>query len=277
MTETLAYLGPEGTFSSHAAHQYLQKQTTGTLTLQAFPTIPAIFQALITKKAKLALVPAENSIEGSVTATMDLLAQDLPLYIQGELVLPIVHHLLSRATSFHKITKVLSHPQALAQCGTFLARELSQAQLVETNSTAEAACLVAEGEPTLATVSSLECAERYSLPILSSQITDYPNNKTRFLLIGQERVYCKASSKTSLVLSLEKDRPGGLYQVLGLFAGENINLSRIESRPSKIELGKYLFFIDCEAVFDHPGLQRVLAELAKFTVYLRNLGSYPLL
>ena len=274
MTRILAYLGPAGTFSSHAAQQYLQRPAASPLSLQSFPTIPAIFQALLANEVDLALVPAENSIEGSVTATMDLLAQDIPLYIQVELVIPIVHNLLSRATCLSAVRKVLSHPQAIAQCRSFLAKELSHAQLVETNSTAEAARLVAEGNSTLAAISSLECAERYLLTPLASGIADYSNNETRFLLVGQEQINSSVSSKTSMVIALERDHPGGLYQVLGLFARENINLSRIESRPSKLELGKYIFFIDCEAGYAHPGLQRVLAELAKFTVYLRNLGSY---
>lgn len=274
MAKILAYLGPEGTFSSQAAQQYLQRPAATPLSLQSFPTIPAIFRALQANEVDLALVPAENSIEGSVTATLDLLAQDIPLFIQGELVIPIVHNLLSRASCLNGVKKVLSHPQAIAQCRSFLAKELNHAQLIETNSTAEAARLVAEGDSTLAAISSLECAERYLLTPLASGIADYSNNVTRFLLIGQEQANIPISNKTSLVIALEKDRPGGLYQVLGFFARENINLSRIESRPSKLELGKYIFFIDCEAGNNDHGMQRVLEELAKFTVYLRNLGSY---
>lgn len=274
MHTTLAYLGPEGTFSSQAARQLSKKKTARLLKLRAFPTIPAIFQALLAKEADFALVPAENSIEGSVTVTMDLLIQDPSLQIQGELVLPIAHHLLSRAQSIKEIRKVLSHPQAIAQCRNFLAQELSQAELVETNSTAEAAFLAAQADSAWAAVGPLESGRKYNLPVLVSHIADYPNNETRFLLIGEKGAVPEKTCKTSLVLGLKKDRPGGLYQVLGLFAAENINLCRIESRPSKQALGKYLFFIDCEAGMEHPGLQRVLAELASCTESLRNLGSY---
>lgn len=275
MSKTLAYLGPPGTFSHHAARTYLARQGTGNLTLRPLTTIPAIFQALLAREVDLALLPAENSIEGSVTATMDLLAQDLPLHIQGELVLPVEQQLLSQAVSLAEVTAVYSHPQALAQCRIFLATKLPHARLEETTSTAEAARLVKEGGPGLAAIASKECGESYGLPTLAANIADYANNETRFLLIGQELTPHPDSVKTSLVLSLASDHPGGLYQVLGLFARENINLSRIESRPAKSALGKYFFFIDCEAGSQHPGLKKVLAELAPLTSYLRNLGSYP--
>ncbi len=270
----LAYLGPEGTFSSYAARQYAGKMSPGPLNLRSYPTIMAIFEALAAGEAEFGLVPIENSIEGSVPVTLDLLAENHSINIQGEMCLPIVHNLLTRAASFAEITKVYSHPQALAQCRTFLAKNLNQADLVPTNSTAEAAWLISQGDTHLAAIGPRECASYYRLPVLAADIADYSNNETRFLLLGKEKNPSPSCAKTSLVLELKEDRPGGLYEVLGLFAREKINLCRIESRPNKSALGKYRFFIDCEAGAAHPGLQRVLAELSSITASYRNLGSY---
>lgn len=283
MQQTLAYLGPEGTFSAQAALQYARGELAASfsLELRSYPTISAIFEAVTGQEADLALIPAENSIEGSVNTTMDLLAQDSTLYIRGEMILLIQHHLLSQSTDINQITQVFSHPQALAQCRKFLDKYLSHAAQIATNSTAEAARLVAQGDPHQAAISSRECADYYGLPLIASDIADYANNETRFLLIGREPLSTTTDNqapntpyKTSLILDLKKDHPGGLYQVLGLFAQENINLTRIESRPSKTALGKYLFFIDCEAGAAHPGLHRVLDGLGSITASYRNLGSY---
>ena len=185
------------------------------------------------------------------------------------MILPIQHHLLGPATDLSQITQVLSHPQALAQCREYLEKHLPEASLVATNSTAEAARLVAQGGPiqgNQAAISTLECSSIYQLSVLATDIADYANNETRFLLIGREPLVLPPDTdmdinssgnppyKTSLIIDLKKDQPGGLYQVLGLFARENINLTRIESRPSKTALGKYLFFIDCEASTNHSCL-----------------------
>lgn len=283
MNPILAYLGPEGSFSAQASRQYADRATTS-LELRPYPTITAIFAAIAEQEANFALVPAENSIEGSVNLTMDLLVQDSTLYIRGEMILPIRHHLLSRASDLSQITQVYSHPQALAQCRSFLSTYLKHATQIAANSTAEAARLIAHGEPNQAAISSEDCAAYYQLPLIATEIADYANNETRFLLIGREPLSCtnhkadhNTAYKTSLILDLKKDHPGGLYQVLGLFAQENINLTRIESRPSKAALGKYLFFIDCEGSTAHPSLQRVLENLSSVTASYRNLGSYNFL
>lgn len=276
---TLAFLGPEGTFSHLAAIKYQQNCASHNaprshINLQPFSTIAQLLYAVEQGVADLGIAPAENSVEGSVNVTTDLLAHELSLYIRKEIVLDIKHYLLTHMTRPDHIHTLMSHPQALAQCRHFLQRELKNARLIETTSTAEAVrrvCLESDGT---AAIAPWECHLRYHVPVLFSDIGDYSHNQTRFLLVGKDPCPCPATTKTSLVLALEKDRPGGLYEVLGEFARHNINLSRIESRPAKKELGNYLFFIDCEAGGGHPGLLEIMHNLKRKTVFLKNLGSY---
>ncbi|MCR4440835.1 MAG: prephenate dehydratase [Peptococcaceae bacterium] len=270
MAKTLAYLGPEGTFSHQAA---LKCSKTGALP-KPYPTIAHILSAVDKGEADFGVVPAENSIEGSVNITLDMLAHELSLYIQQEIVIDITHHLFSYTSSLAEIRTVMSHPQALAQCRRFLEKELAHAALVETSSTAEAVRLLSPGAEGTAAIASWDSHTRYGVPCLIRNIGDYPHNQTRFLLVGKEPCPSNNTCKTTLVLTLAEDRPGSLYEILGDFAKMNINLTRIESRPAKSQLGKYIFFIDCEAGSHHPGLQQVLENLPAKTALLKNLGSY---
>jgi prephenate dehydratase len=273
--QSLAFLGPEGTFSHQAARLFLKSSAPGAFLLQACPSIPHILYAVEKGEVAYGLVPVENSIEGSVNVTMDVLAGEQSIHIHEEIVLDIKHHLFSRMQSLEQIHTVMSHPQAIAQCRRFLEQKLGHAAIIAMESTAEAVRQLANCSEGYAAIGSQDNLEFYNVPILSSDIGDYQHNQTRFLLVSKLAGSAKLTHKTSLILTLEKDRPGGLYDILGEFAGQNINLSRIESRPAKKELGSYLFFLDCEAGHNHPGLQLVIKNLIAKKTLLKNLGSYP--
>ncbi len=273
--KTLAFLGPEGTFSHQAACLFLKSSPPGAYLPHAYPSIPHILYAVKKGEITYGLVPVENSIEGSVNVTMDVLAGEQSIYIHEEIVLDIKHYLFSRELCLEQIHKIMSHPQAIAQCRRFLEAKLKHADIIATESTAEAVRQLADYREGYAAIGSWANYELYKVPVLCSDIGDYPHNQTRFLLVSNTVGSSKVTHKTSLVLTLEKDRPGGLYDILGEFAGQKINLSRIESRPAKKELGSYLFFLDCEAGHDHPGLQAVINNLIDKKSLLKNLGSYP--
>lgn len=273
-TTILAYLGPEGTFTHQAACRYLQLQPGTPIRLVSYSTIADVLYAVERGEAELGMVPAENSIEGAVNVTQDILAQELNLQIRGELVLDITHYLLSHAASVEQIRTVYGHPQALAQCRHYLAEHLKNADLRENGSSAEAAHLLLHSGADCAAVAPWECHLTYGIPVLVKDIGDYAHNQTRFFLVGRESCPQEGCNKTSLVLAVEKNRPGGLYRVLREFARRRIDLSWIQSRPAKKELGNYLFFLDCEAGGQDPALQETLRVLSARTVYLKVLGSY---
>lgn len=272
MEKTLAYLGPEGTFTHSAAVHY-QKTNNDKLLLKPFPTIRSSMLSIKNNQSDLCLVPAENSIEGHVNITLDVLAQEDNLYIQSEIVLDIKHYLLSYQNQLENIHTVISHPQALAQCQLFLQSSLSHARILEAESTASAVKQLLTEKDGWAAIGPVDCYKNYQVPIIKEDIGDYPENQTRFILVGNKPNLTK-SEKTSLVLALNDDRPGGLYNILEEFTKQNINLSRIESRPTKKKLGKYLFFIDCEIGGFDNRLEQILDALQSKTSLLKNLGSY---
>ncbi|MBD2386090.1 prephenate dehydratase [Cylindrospermum sp. FACHB-282] len=287
MTLSIAHLGPPGTYTEQAAFFYVNwlNKTQGVeAILCPYPTIAQSLQAVAVDQAQLAVVPMENSIEGSVSMTMDALWQLDSLQIQLALVMPIVHTLISCAASLDRIETVYSHPQALAQCQGWLEQFLPTVQLIPRNSTTEALQGL-EQEVTTAAISSSRAAQLYSLPILASGINDYPENSTRFWVISQNQHQAQAAhyisststSHTSLALSVPANVPGALLQILQVFAQLGINLSRIESRPTKRSLGEYLFFIDAEADLTAPQMQSALPELEAYTEVLKIFGSYNVL
>ncbi len=272
-TNTIAYLGPEGSFCEQAAIARKKAFGSKNTSLVACTTIPGILYAIQEGIYSFGVVPAENSIEGSVHITLDILAHELNLYIQQEIVLDIEHHLISHSQDLQQIKTVLSHPQALAQCRSFLEQFLPDAELCETSSTSEAASKVSSGVSGLAAIASWNSHIIYNVPVIAKNIGDYKNNQTRFFVVGREP-FKGPTTKTSLVLGMKKDRPGSLYEALGEFAKYNINLTRIESRPAKKELGNYIFFIDCEAGESDQNLKQVMCNLSGKTILLRSLGSY---
>ncbi|MEH2293733.1 prephenate dehydratase [Nostoc sp.] len=285
MTLSIAHLGPPGTYTEQAAVFYvnwLTKSTVVEAMLSPYPTISQSLHAVADGQARLAVVPVENSIEGSVSTTLDTLWQLDSLRIQLALVLPIAHTLISCASSLDNIKTVYSHPQALAQCQRWLERFLPTVQIIPSNSTTEALERL-EQDITTAAIASSRAAQLYKLPILATNINDSPENFTRFWVVSQGeadagyQISKVPASHTSLAFSMPANAPGALVKPLQIFAQLGINLSRIESRPTKRSLGEYLFFMDLEADAKEAQMQSALAELTIHTEILKILGVYNVL
>lgn len=272
MHRKIGYLGPAGTFTEEALLKYTGSDCSERV---ACATINAVFKGVEAGDFDLGLVPFENSTEGSVNVTLDLLAGECELKIKGEVILPISQHLIVRkGTLPGEITRVLSHPQALAQCRLSLEKNFPGVELVEMNSTAEAVRTVAYSQEGWAAIGNAWVAEIYQMDVIASDLQDCKENRTRFIIIGPEGPIEEGAQKTSIIFRIT-DRPGGLYEILKEFALRNINLTRIESRPAKRNLGDYLFFVDIEG---HPGEPRVrecLEAVQNQAATFKNLGSYP--
>ncbi len=278
MTVTIAYLGPEGTYSQLAALAYsldLEQRTGQSVKLMAMPTIPKAMQATAAGMTTLTIVPVENSTEGGVTVTLDTLWQLQQLKIHHAMVMPIRHGLLSHAQDLGAIGVVYSHPQALSQCQRWLEHHLPQADLIPTRSTTDSLGHLVD-DNAVAAISSEWAAQLYDLPILAHDINDHTDNCTKFWVLKGDPL--KASSQegqvTSLAFSLPINGPGALLKPLDVLARYGINLSRIESRPTKRSLGEYLFFIDLEISIHSKLGQQALGELLTCTETLINFGSY---
>ncbi len=278
MPISIAYLGPSGTYSEMAvlvcADWLAASQDLEYLPqLSPYPSIVQALYAVTEQQSQLAVVPVENSIEGGVGVTLDTVWQLNQLQIQQALVLPISHALLSCAAGTEQIQTVYSHPQALAQCQGWLTQHLPSAQLIPTHSTTESLQHLKQSS-TAAAVASQRAAQLYQLPILAYPINDHPDNCTRFWVLGLSE--SNVGSHTSLAFSLPANRPGGLVSALQVFAERSLNLSRIESRPSKRSLGDYLFFVDIEASIQSAAVQAAIQELKQHSETLKLFGSYSI-
>ena len=274
MNLSLAYLGPTGTNSETAALAYadwLNGDRQQKSTLCSYPSMALVLQSVSTGRVDRAVVPIENSIEGSVTLVLDTLWQKDNLQVHQELTIPIFHGLLSYASSLEQIKTVYSHPQGLAQCQKWLENFLPQVQLIPTKSTTEGIKLLKK-DPTAAAVSSPRAAELYQVPLLETDIKDRPDNCTRFWIVSQDE--SKLGSHLSLAFSLPENSPGALMKALEIFARREINLSKIESRPSKRSLGEYIFFIDLEGNSQDSQINEALTELDCCTEVLKIFGNY---
>ena len=305
MKNKMAYLGPRGTFCEEAA---LRCTDPTKWELVPYHSIEQVFAAVHLGEMDSGIVPIENSCEGSVNQTMDLLAYDYDLKLSGEIVLPIKHNLLARpGIELEGISRIISHSQALAQCRRYLAANFKSLELIDVASTAEAARRVAESNDSWAAIGTTTAARTYGLEILYSGIQDRPNNETRFITLtkygssaangntsgvrqgdgsfvslNQSRARqknrplvspCPHLHKTSLLLYLI-NKPGALFQALEQFNLYEINLTKIESRPAQTRIGKYLFFIDIEGHQLEPRVKKALAGLKSITHDIRILGSY---
>ena len=272
LEKILGFLGPPGTFSHETALKYSAGQA---FYLKPFPTVEQVFMAVNSRETDEGLVPVENSLEGSLNLTFDLLAARTAVKIKGELLCKVEHCLLARAgQKLDQIEEIYSHPQALAQCRRYLEQNLPTATCSGMSSTAEAASMVTRSNGK-AVIASRRAAVFYGLEILRENIQDGPGlNQTRFLLLAMEDPPATGRDKTSLLLYLP-DRPGSLYSALGLFARYNLNLSKIESRPLRGNLGKYLFFLDVSGHHTDPRLTRALLEAKGKNIDVKVLGSYP--
>jgi prephenate dehydratase len=278
MPISIGHLGPSGTYSEQAANSYVSRflpQTQQETTLRPYPSIAKTLKAITNNQVDLAVVPVENSIEGSVAITLDMLWQLDNLKITLALVLPITHALLSKAPSINNLELVYSHPQALAQCQGWLEQHLPNVKAIAINSTTEALEKL-DQELNAGTISSPRAAELYNVPILASNINDYPDNCTRFWVLSSS-LQPITGSHTSLAFSTKANVPGALLKPLQMFAQRNINLSRVESRPSKRSLGDYLFFLDLEGDTTSPTVQAAISELSQYADTLKIFGSYDLL
>ena len=264
----IAFLGPLGTFSEIAATKHFGHAAH----LMPQISIDDVFREVEACHANYAVVPIENSTEGAIGRTLDLLL-NTPLKICGEVVLRINQHLLSKESSLDSITKVYSHTQSLAQCHEWLNRSLPNAQRISVGSNAQAAQLAAS-EVGAAAIAGEAAGERYQLPQLASSIEDEPNNTTRFVVLGRQDAGVSGRDKTSLVMSAH-NRAGALNHLLAPFADAGVSMTRLESRPARHTLWEYMYFVDIEGHRDEAAVASALAELGRRAAYLKVLGSYP--
>jgi len=264
----IAYLGPAGTFS-HAA---VAKHFGRFVQPESCATIDEVFRAAEAGQADYAVVPVENSTEGAVGRTLDLMCQT-PLTICGEIRLRIRQNLLSNAAALEDVTRVYSHAQSLAQCVQWLARHLPQAARVAVASNAEAARMAA-AEAGAAAIAGEIAAAIYGLGVLVPHIEDEPNNTTRFWVLGGQSVPPSGRDETSLVMSAP-NRPGAVYGLLEPIAKHGVSMSRLESRPARTGLWEYLFFVDLVGHQEDAPVASALAELREKAPFLKLLGSYP--
>lgn len=271
MARRLAYLGPPGTFTEEAALLY-----DNTAQLVPFPSVSAVAMAVDSGMADEGVVAIENSIEGSVTDTLDILIHESRAVIRKELVLPIEHQLLAKpGTDASTVRIIFSHPQALAQCRRFIERCFPKADVVAALSNAAAVEeMMASSQPAVA-IGTKRAAHLYGAHILAKGIQDRASNVTRFVVLALQDHPPTGCDKTSLCFSFAEDRPGVLCSVLQEFADRNINLAKVESRPSKESLGQYIFLVDLEGHRDDPLVSEALAGVRKKTAMLKILGSYP--
>jgi chorismate mutase / prephenate dehydratase len=264
----VVYLGPPGTFT----HQAAVRRFGSSARSVPVRSIADVFDEVERGRAQYGVVPVENSTEGAVNVTLDRLI-DADVVITGEITLDITQHLLSLATELGEIKTVCSHPQGLAQCRGWLSANLPDVPQEELSSTSAAAERAKE-DPAVAAIASEMAARMYDVPVLRSRIEDNPANSTRFLVIGREPASPSGRDKTSILFSM-KNEPGVLYSILQPFAAHRLNLTKIESRPTKRRPWEYVNFVDFEGHRDTDLVRAVLAEVKGRCQFLKVLGSYP--
>lgn len=268
---TVAYLGPQGTFSEEAA----LKRFGSVVTTLACSSIDDVFRKVEAGAAGYGVVPVENSTEGAVGRSLDLLLQT-PLKVCGEIKLPIHQLLLAQHGDLARINKIYSHPQSFSQCHEWLNANLphlSGEARINAASNADAARLAA-GDETAAAVAGRKAGEVFGLTICAENIEDDPNNTTRFLVIAAQEVAASGKDKTSLVMAT-KNRPGAIHELLAPLAEHGVSMSRLESRPSRAGLWEYVFFVDIEGHQHDAKTATALEELKGKAAFLKILGSYP--
>ncbi|MBN2168871.1 MAG: prephenate dehydratase [Actinobacteria bacterium] len=269
----IGYLGPRGTFTQEALNKSVIDSFDETV---PYPTVRDVLLAVHDGEIDNGMVPIENSIEGSVNVTVDTLASETELLIEREVVLPIRLNLVLRSGVLESdVSRIYSHPHATAQCRRFLAERFPGAQIAAANSTAEAAIIVSETDESAAAIATDLAADIYGLEIVESDIEDYPDNRTRFVLVGKSMAERTGEDKTSMVCFIKKNRPGSLLEILREFASRDINLTKIESRPTRKALGEYFFFIDVEGHIEDEKLAMSIEVLREELRELKLLGSYP--
>jgi chorismate mutase/prephenate dehydratase len=266
--QTIAYLGPVGTFSELAAGQFFGQS------IQGLPcaSLDEVFKSVEKGAAVFGVVPVENSSEGAVSRTLDLLLES-PLQISGEVVLPIRHHLLTKSGTLDGVKTVCAHAQALAQCQQWLSVHAPQLQRQAVSSNAEAARMASQ-DPSVAAIAGDPAQIAYGLQIVSAQIQDDPNNRTRFVVIGKYVCQPCGHDQTSLVLSVA-NQPGAVHHLLGPLAKHGVSMTRFESRPARKGSWEYHFYIDIEGHASDAKVTKAIDELKTMAAFYKNLGSYP--
>jgi chorismate mutase / prephenate dehydratase len=264
----VAYLGPAGTYSEEAARQHL----SGTSEFVPCETLPAVLELAEKNERDVAVLPIENSSEGGVNTTLDLLLRTT-LHIIGETTLPIHHQLLTLAPDLDSIKEVVAHPQALAQCQNWLAVHLPKAKQHATNSNAEAAGMAGRSSHRAA-IAGTRAAEIYNLPIMEANIEDQADNTTRFVVLGHRSAEPTGNDKTSIVCSAP-NTPGSLGTLLKVLANAGLNMTKLESRPSPTGLWEYIFYIDIDGHIADTKVSAALDAVRKRSLFLKILGSYP--
>lgn len=264
----VAYLGPEGTFTQAA----VQKHFGHAVGQSPQSTIEDVFRAVESGQAMYGVVPVENSTEGVVNYTLDMFMRS-PIRICGEVVLRIQHNLVGNCQDLSQVKRVFSHQQSLAQCRNWLDVNLPHAERISVSSNAEAAKMAVSDAEAVA-ISGASAAEIYEVEMLVPNIEDEPNNTTRFLILGDQAVLPSGSDKTTILTST-RNKPGALHQLLLPFSENGVDMTRIESRPSRSGLWEYVFFIDIEGHQNSPDVSKALIELQENAALYRVLGSYP--
>jgi chorismate mutase/prephenate dehydratase len=265
---TVAYLGPAGTFSEAAAFKRFGTAIKGELC----STFDEVFRAVEAGEVNYGIVPVENSTEGAVGHTLDLLLNS-PLQVCGEVMLPIHQCLMAKDGDISSIQTVYSHPQSLGQCQTWLNTHLPHAQRLTVSSNAEAARLVAQ-QPNCAAIAGKQAAALFGLDVVVENIEDDPRNTTRFLVLGNQNIASSGKDKTSLVLSAA-NRPGAVHELLMPLAKYGVSMTKLESRPAGSGLWEYVFYMDIEGHQADESVAPALTELKQSAAFVKILGSYP--
>ena len=273
----VGYLGPEGTYTELPAQAlYADKDVV----LRPVASIDHLLCDTAAGKLDACVAPVENSLEGSVNVTLDVMTHDVSLFVQAEIDLPIRHYLLMKPQESGETTvpkTIASHPQALAQCRRTIARLYPDAVVLPVDSTAAAAALAAKRSD-VAAVGGERAAGLYGLRVVAADVQDQPYNRTRFWAIGRTPAQQSgACGKTSIVCYTEWDRPGSLCELLQTFSARKINLTRIESRPARTQLGRYLFYFDMAGYASNPVVAEALQEAQRQSSWFKSFGSYPIL
>lgn len=264
----IGYLGPEGTFTQAAALKHFGHS----INTEALTSIDQVFREVESGACHYGVVPIENSIEGVVNHTLDMLINS-SLLICGEVELRIHHHLLSHASELEDIDMIYSHQQSLAQCRGWLDSHLLKVERVPMNSNAEAAISASRNKRSAA-IAGETAAEIYDIPVLVNNIEDSPDNTTRFLVIGQHDTRPSGKDKSSILFSTP-NKPGALHDMLSCFADNNVSMTRIESRPSRVGMWDYVFFADVEGHAEDQNVAQAIQCLRQKAAMMKLLGSYP--
>ena len=265
---TVAFLGPEGTYTHSAAVKHFGSQ----IEPKPVESIEEVFRIVETDGANFGVVPVENSSAGVINHTLDLFMKS-PLKISGEVALRIRHNLLSKVDSLDKIDYVYAHQQSLSQCEHWLNRYLPNAERIAMSSNVQAVLYVVNNH-TAAAIGGLMAAELYDVPVLVADIEDEPDNTTRFAVIGQHRSPPSGDDRTSLLVFVH-NKPGSLFDLLKPLAERNISMSNIESRPSRRGVWDYVFFIDIDGHRDDEVIKQAITEIEQASAMVTILGSYP--